>query len=291
MMEFGLREWLFILGPLFIVGILAHGYWRMRSNRHNLKMALDRTYVSKQGEEESGEDDLAHFRAELPNGGARVRIIPEQTSLDLKSDVPMLMDSIGESDIDEPTIDEPMVALRDEVVELESTEPLNASNSVDTMARDQNLEAQPEKTSLKASLKERPEKYVVIYVISLNEPFPGQNLLENFVEQNLTFGEMDIFHRLDSSSFSTFSVVNAVEPGTFDIASMAEMSTPGISLFMRVHELSDPVSVFINMVDVAQELALELGGEVRDESRSAMTHQTIEHCKLEISEYQFKNRN
>ena len=56
MMGFGLREWLFILGPLFIVGILAHGYWRMRSNRQNLKMALDKTFVSKPGEEESKED-------------------------------------------------------------------------------------------------------------------------------------------------------------------------------------------------------------------------------------------
>lgn len=287
MMGFGLREWLFILGPLFIVGILAHGYWRMRSNRQNLKMALDKTFVSKPGEEESKEDDLAQFRAELPNGGARLRIIPEQISLDLKSDVPVLMRSI----------DEPIVALRDEALELEISEPLNANNNDDTMSSAQNAEAQSEQTEVssneshQASLKERPEKYIVIYVIALNEPFSGQSLLENFVEQNLTFGEMDIFHRLDSQKFSTFSVVNAVEPGTFDIGLMAEMSTPGISLFMRVHELSDPVLVFNNMVDVAQELAQELGGEVRDDSRSAMTHQTIEHCKLEISEYQLKNRN
>jgi cell division protein ZipA len=101
---------------------------------------------------------------------------------------------------------------------------------------------------------------------------------------------MDIFHRLDVHNFSTFSVVNAVEPGTFSINSMAEMSTPGISLFMRVHELVDPVAVFNEMVDVAHSLAEELGGEVRDESRSAMTHQTVEHCRLEISEYQLKNR-
>ena len=290
MMGFGLREWLFILGPLFIVGILAHGYWRMRSNRHNLKMALDKTYVSKPGEEEPSEDDMALFRAELPNGGARVRTIPEQTTLDLISDVPVLMDSI----------DEPIVAQREEIVEVENTEALSARSSRkkgDKNAKknkdpvpSQNQDQSPGQGPSQAVQSDRPEKYIVIYVIALNDTFQGQSLLENFVEQNLTFGEMDIFHRLDSQNFSTFSVVNAVEPGTFDIGSMADLSTPGISLFMRVHELIDPVSIFNEMVDVAQALAQELGGEVRDETRSAMTHQTVEHCRLEISEYQLKNR-
>ena len=43
-MDFGLRDWLLILGPVFIAGILIHGYWRMRSNRSNLKMALDKSF-------------------------------------------------------------------------------------------------------------------------------------------------------------------------------------------------------------------------------------------------------
>ncbi|MFT7684801.1 MAG: cell division protein ZipA [Candidatus Azotimanducaceae bacterium] len=282
MMGFGLREWLFILGPLFIVGILAHGYWRMRSNRHNLKMALDKTYVSGAGEGESGDDDLAFFRAELPNGGARVRTIPEQTSLDLQTDVPVLMDSIAE----------PIVAQRDETVELDKTKSINtrALNEDSLLEEKDSPSRSQDQSASQDAFLNRPEKYIVIYVIALNEAFQGQSLLENFVELNLTFGEMDIFHRLDVHNFSTFSVVNAVEPGTFSINSMAEMSTPGISLFMRVHELVDPVAVFNEMVDVAHSLAEELGGEVRDESRSAMTHQTVEHCRLEISEYQLKNR-
>ncbi|MBL4679922.1 MAG: cell division protein ZipA [Pseudomonadales bacterium] len=275
MMEFGLREWLFVLGPVFIVGILAHGYWRMFSNRHNLKMSLDKTYVTKSGENESSDGDLSMFRAELPNGGARVRTIPEQTSLDLNQEVPVLMDSVqnkGYRQADESLVDKPIKAVRNEEVVAPS------------------IADAPSIKASRTAPKELPEKFVVIYVIALNAPFKGQELLENLVEHGLSYGEMDIFHKLDVHDFSKFSLVNAVEPGTFDINSMGKMETPGISLFMRVHELTDPIGVFNEMIEVAQFLAQELGGEVRDESRSAMTHQTIEHSRLGISEYLLKNR-
>jgi len=313
MMEFGLREWLFILGPVFIVGVLAHGYWRMFSNRHRLKMSLDKTYVTKTGQGVAGDEDIVLLRAELPNGGARVRTIPEQTSLDLNQEVPVLMESVhssehssehgsehgseppslqstakkttegaGEGDrvedlATDSLVSEPIIALRDE--KIDSTPSIKATKKKST-----------KKTATKTEPKELPEKFIVIYVIALNEPFSGQTLLENLVEQGLSYGEMDIFHKLDTHNFSKFSLVNAVEPGTFDLNVMGDMETPGISLFMRVHELNDPVGIFNEMIDLAQILAQELGGEVRDESRSAMTHQTIEHARLGISEYLLKNR-
>ena len=40
-MDFDLRQWLLILGPIFIVGVLPHGYFRMRSGQNEIKMKLD----------------------------------------------------------------------------------------------------------------------------------------------------------------------------------------------------------------------------------------------------------
>ena len=51
-MEFDLREWLLILGPVFIAVVLLHGYWRMRNGRNNLKMALDKNFLSQPGGED-----------------------------------------------------------------------------------------------------------------------------------------------------------------------------------------------------------------------------------------------
>jgi cell division protein ZipA len=121
-----------------------------------------------------------------------------------------------------------------------------------------------------------------------NGHFDGQTLLESIVELGLVFGEMSIFHRLDEDGHTAFSLANSVEPGTFDLAKMDNLQIAGVVLFMRVHEVHDPIEVYDNMMDVAQKLCDEFGGKLQDESRSAMTSQTIEHCRQGIRDFQFK---
>ena len=101
-MDFDLRQWLLILGPLFIAGVLVHGYFRMRSGQNNIRMKLDKDFVSKPGEDAGEEDELKMLRAELPNGGARVI----KKTPDLEEDVPVLMESV----------DVPSVSAREEAL-------------------------------------------------------------------------------------------------------------------------------------------------------------------------------
>jgi cell division protein ZipA len=75
----------------------------------------------------------------------------------------------------------------------------------------------------------------------------------------------------------------------FDMATIETFSTPGISLFLRVHELSEPLQSFESMLGVAESIAHELTGEVCDETRSVMTPQTVEHCRQSIREFQYKH--
>lgn len=264
--DFGLRDWLLILGPILVIGILLHGYWRMRVNSGSLRMSLDKSFVSDLNDGNDDADELSLLRAELPNGGARVLSPTEQTSLNLEDDVPVLMDVADEAEASpEPVVDEPVA--EPPVVE-KKPEPVVA-----------------ETTELPENL---PEKYVVINVMAGPEPFAGQELLQCLMAQNMAIGEMSIFHRMEGEQ-TVFSLMNAVEPGSFDMATMSEMSTPAISMFMRVHELHAPGRVFEEMLEVAQNIAEALGGEVRDETRSVMTTQTIEHCRQELEEYVFKN--
>ncbi|MEX2326943.1 MAG: cell division protein ZipA, partial [Pseudomonadales bacterium] len=135
---------------------------------------------------------------------------------------------------------------------------------------------------------ERPEYFIVLYVTALHQPFNGQSLLESLVELDMQFGEMEIFHRMEQGE-SVFSLVNAVEPGTFDINQMSELQTPAVSLFMRAHDQDEPLRIYDEMIAVAQALAEELGGEVKDESKSVVTPQTIVHCREEIKDYQHRH--
>ena len=134
----------------------------------------------------------------------------------------------------------------------------------------------------------KPEKYVVINVLA-DTSFNGQALLETLLELNMTFGEMEIFHRLDEAGKSQFSLANAVEPGSFNPGTMDELQTPGVTLFMHAHEVHDPLGIYDSMLEAAQTLALELGGELRDESRSAITTQTIDYCRQGIQDFQYKH--
>ena len=311
-MDFDLRQWLLILGPIFIIGVLLHGYFRMRSGQNDIKMKLDRRFLSKQGEGDDV-DDLSLFKAELPNGGARLLDSKASTVIP-GNDAPLLMDSVelpsmsATSSPDSPETDSPPaftpepgpepgsepIAEPEESVIAEPEESV-VDHSVDDAPAKAPPARQAPKSEADQSVEEvaepirKPEMFVVIYVLALDEPFLGQGLVEVLLNSGMTFGEMDIFHQLDDEGAQLFSLASAVEPGTFNLSSLDEFSTPGISLFMRVHELAAPLQVLDSMLSVANRVAQELNGEVRDETRSVMTPQTIEHCRQSLTEFLYKH--
>ena len=47
----------------------------------------------------------------------------------------------------------------------------------------------------------------------------------------------------------------------------------------------NPVPVFEDMMVVARQVASELGGELKDEQRSFMTPQTVEHYRQRVADF------
>ena len=290
-MEFDVRDWLLVIGPVFIVGVLVHGYWRMRSNRNTLKMALDKTFLTDNGDvDDEDKHDLSFFKAELPNGGARLVSDPEQVALDLNEEVPVLMDPVEMGDAnpaDRPIADRPRAErnvqrapARDRVRTV-----TESSQKIETSVDEQTSVSDSESTTKQRPGANCPERFVILYVAAIQGPFEGQHLLECLLDQGMTFGEMDIFHRTSDAGKILFSSANAVAPGTFVVSEMHEIKTPAISLFMQANLLNDPLAAYDQMVEVAQNLALDLVGEVKDESRSVLTPQTIEHGRQSLVEF------
>jgi len=285
MLDLGLRDWLLILGPLVIAGVLVHGYWKMRRGMPKLKMSLDKDFLSQKGEDADA-DDLSLLRAELPNGGARIikqdlddtiKLTPANlTDINLDEDVPVLMDPVSlDGDASEETGDQ---------LEFESlipTEPLGKS------AVPQETKQSPAKQDVERP--SRPEKLFVMNVLSKQDDFNGQYLLESLVTCGFQFGEMNIFHYMDDSTKEPiFSLVNAVEPGTFDPNTMDQLVTPGVSLFIRLHELDDPVAGFKQMIETAKQLASELDAAIKDGKHNSITQQALEHEMQMVREYSAK---
>lgn len=142
----------------------------------------------------------------------------------------------------------------------------------------------------------RPEAREVIVINVLAKKggeFKGPALKKLFEACGLEHGDMDIYHRheqADTTSPVQFSVANAVEPGTFKPGDMPAMATPGISFFMSMPGPSNALQAFEFMLETAQCVVRNLGGELKDERRSVMTPQTIEHCRQRIREFERKQR-
>ena len=117
-------------------------------------------------------------------------------------------------------------------------------------------------------------------------PFTGDQVFAALRGKGLKFGDMNIFHRIDAMNRRVnYSVANVVEPGTFDMADMESFRSPGLCFFLQLPGPDHPARVFEDMLSVARDVASELDGEFKDEQRSFMTPQTIEHYRQRIADF------
>jgi cell division protein ZipA len=261
-----LRYWLIVVGVIVIVGILFDGWRRMRGGSGKLKFKLDHSF-SNLPDDDSDPDLLGPARvidrkrepefneADMPTMSAselnrRRNLEPQQGDLNLSADEPV------------PTLLTP--------VEDEDEAPAQAREALPV------------------------EEVLIINVIARDaDGFKGPALLQNILESGLRFGEMDIFHRHESMAGNgevLFSMANGVKPGTFDLDDFELFYTPAVSFFLGLPGPRHPKQAFDVMIAAARKLAHELNGELKDDQRSVMTAQTIEHYRQRIVEFERKKQ-
>ena len=135
-----------------------------------------------------------------------------------------------------------------------------------------------------------PEEVIVINVMARkDEYFSGKDLLPIILQQGMQLGKMSIFHKHadgDGNSPVMFSMANMVKPGTFDISQMDEFTTPGVSFFLQLPNSLGNMKCFEQMLKAANHIRETLHGELKDEHRSVITRQTIEHCRQRIQDFE-----
>ncbi|MFL0809296.1 MAG: cell division protein ZipA [Agarilytica sp.] len=139
-----------------------------------------------------------------------------------------------------------------------------------------------------------PDEVLIMNVMSRpGEQILGADLLNALMSEGLKFGEMEIFHRHkanDGDGPILYSVANMVMPGTFNLAAMESFQTPGISIFLSLPVAGECIAAYNDMATTAKNLAEQLGAELKDENRSVMTAQTIEHGRQRVVEYERKRK-
>lgn len=150
----------------------------------------------------------------------------------------------------------------------------------------------PRKAATEPAPAEEQEVIVINVMSRQPEGFVGAALLETILSCGMRFGAMNIFHHYapaPDDDCSLYSMANIVKPGVFDLNNMQSFQTPGVSFFMimplKGSTNISSMDVFDQMLSTARKIAEKLDGELKDERRSVMTGQTIEHCRQRISEF------
>ena len=136
------------------------------------------------------------------------------------------------------------------------------------------------------------EVLVLNVVARPDRAISGIEMLQVLLANQLRFGDMAIFHRhlgADAGTPVLFSVANLVNPGTFDLNRIGEFSTRGLCFFMTLPSAaSNNMQAFDQMLETAQQVRIALDADLKDDNRSVMTAQTIEHYRQRVRDFDLR---
>ena len=144
---------------------------------------------------------------------------------------------------------------------------------------------------VKASVQDKV--YTLFVKAPRGVPFRGPVLLGALAAAQLEYGDMQIFHRIETVNGQEkvmFSVANLREPGTFDLSAMENFTSEGVVLFMQVPGTVDAVRTFDAMLESAKTLADCLDTRVCDSTQNPLTQQAIGHMREEVISCQLQLR-
>ena len=230
-----------------------------------------------------------------------VAMLEEELTIDEKEPVPVLMEPVelGQKVDPNPPKQHELVlpeliqqTLQDEPVYAIEEEPVAVAEKPDLlMEYIEDVQALP--VGEKLSEREAAQEIFVINILKQDgKGLRGQDLQHVFKVCDMRHGEMDIFHRFEKANAQgkiQFSVVNAIEPGTFDLSTMNELVTPGISLFMSLPGPEKPMEAFDAMAEVALVFARNFDATLHDDTHSGLTPQTLEHYRNRVREFSRKH--
>ncbi|MGB2255664.1 MAG: cell division protein ZipA [Spongiibacter marinus] len=296
-MDLSVRDWLIIIGALLAIAVLLDGFRRMRNERKDtLRLA------SKKRRE--AEEEL--INPELP-GEARVVAVREAPSLHQRDasqkhrpqashdDDDVLMRDYSAPETTQDSVAETPVEPDSEPAlgKASTAEPAIESDEAFTdeaVSAPRRVEREPAPRQSEKPAASEPQELIVLNVVAdEGKPYAGADLLQVLLACDLRYGRMNIFHRFekaDGSGAEQFSVANLVEPGNFDLDAIDGFSTPGVVFFMNMPGPEDSMQAFDAMLETARCLVKNLGGELRDQTHSVATKQTLEHYRQIIRDFE-----
>ena len=133
------------------------------------------------------------------------------------------------------------------------------------------------------------DKIVTLYIAArAGQAIAGPDLVVAAEKAGLVFGHRNIFHRMvdgHPDKGPIFSVANLVKPGYFDLRTIQQLTTPGISFFMTLPGPLNALDAWDTLLPTAQRMAELLDGVLLDDDRNALGRQRVANIRDELRAY------
>lgn len=130
-----------------------------------------------------------------------------------------------------------------------------------------------------------PDRVITLRLVPRGDEFDTERTVKALMRAGLKHGRHGIFHRDGVASEPAFSVASLTEPGSFDLDSLQGTTIAGLSFFVVLPGVGDPVARFDAMVETARALSVQLQADLRDERGSSWSIQRERYLREEIIEY------
>ena len=121
-----------------------------------------------------------------------------------------------------------------------------------------------------------PEIIVLTIIAKTDLGLRGDKINSAALANKLTFGYMNIFHRMGENAQPAFSMANLVEPGSFDPDTIHDLKTPGLTLFLQLPVYGNASAILAEMLECAYKIAEILGADLCNKRRELLTEKEAE---------------
>jgi cell division protein ZipA len=138
-----------------------------------------------------------------------------------------------------------------------------------------------------SGVEESMDDLIVVRIQSARTSrFDGINLHKACLRAGLRRGESLMYQRfpLDEGVQPLFSLVNGIEPGTFD-EDAKSIDTPVVFLFTELPKQTDPVFAVNELISGARSIARDIGGDVYDQNGVAISKEWIDLARAQAGHH------
>ena len=254
---------LIIIGVIAIIGVSIHGFLNNRKEQKSIEKNKQEAVSSLYDTPDNSASDAVDFPVEENN--ENVDQIDFASDFDVKENELINFPdefSVQDSGLvnEEEEFEELDLELEneeDELIVQDTAETFSEEHLENDVTENNSVQNQENENK---NIVQETELFIFNVVAKDGGELGGHELLQYFLTSGFRFGEMSIFHRHEHSDGTgpiLFSIANMMVPGIFDLDTMEQFKSEGVSFFLTAPNTEMNINESFKMMLTAVEIMAE----------------------------------